>query len=129
VRVLIDTDVLLDVALNRKGYVAHSAEALRWIEESGGGFIAWHTISNCAYLLKDPKRQFLKMLLSIVRVAKVGHEDAEAAFAYQMRDFEDALQCAAAVSCGADYIITRNLADYKKSPIKALSPKEFLALK
>jgi len=44
-----------------------------------------------------------------------------------MRDFEDALQLAAAVACGAGVILTRNTADFKASPIPVMTPEEFLA--
>ncbi len=40
-----------------------------------------------------------------------------------MSDFEDALQVAAAAACQADSIVTRNLRDYRKASIRALSPE------
>jgi hypothetical protein len=43
-----------------------------------------------------------------------------------MKDFEDALQCAAALACGADVIVTRNLEDYHFSPINAVTPTQIL---
>jgi hypothetical protein len=43
-----------------------------------------------------------------------------------MRDFEDALQAVAAESVGAQAVITRNAADYRRSPVPAVSPAEFL---
>ena len=43
-----------------------------------------------------------------------------------MKDFEDALQCAAALACGADVIVTRNLEDYQLSPINAVTPTQIL---
>jgi hypothetical protein len=39
-----------------------------------------------------------------------------------MKGFEDVLQVAAAVACRADFIVTRNLRDYRKAPVKALEP-------
>ncbi len=127
-KVLIDTDVILDVALNRAPHAEDSIQLLRWAEANNSGFIAWHSIANCAYLLKEDHRRFLNLLLSFVTVAPAGDREARAALNYRMKDLEDALQAAAAVSAGATYIITRNLPDYRKSPIKALSPKQFLAL-
>jgi hypothetical protein len=44
-----------------------------------------------------------------------------------MTDLEDALQAAAAVAAGVDYIVTRNTADYRQSPIPAILPAAFLA--
>ena len=42
------------------------------------------------------------------------------------KDFEDALQVAAAEACGADVIATRNVRDYAKSPVRAATPKALL---
>lgn len=39
-----------------------------------------------------------------------------------LRDFEDAMQVAAGIACGADVIATRNLRDYRGSPIEAVEP-------
>ena len=127
-KVLIDTDVLLDVALARAPHAADSADVLRWAERTQSAYIAWHSMANCAYLLKDGHRRFLNLLISFVTVATVGDRDARAALEYSMSDFEDALQAAAAMASGSKYIITRNLVDYKGSPVKALSPAQFLAL-
>ncbi len=43
-----------------------------------------------------------------------------------MTDLEDAFQAAAALAWGADAIVTRNIADYRRSPVRALTPAEFL---
>jgi hypothetical protein len=43
-----------------------------------------------------------------------------------MKDLEDAMQASAAKSYKASWLITRNVHDYRKSPIPALSPSEFL---
>jgi predicted nucleic acid-binding protein len=126
VKILIDTDVLLDVALGRAPHVEESAQVLRWVEAGNDGAIAWHSISNCAYLLKGGGRTFLGLLLGIVEVAEVATKEAHYALELPMADLEDAMQVAAAHKFGANYVITRNLPDYKRSPIPALSPKQFL---
>ena len=124
-KILIDTDVLLDVALNRKQWVKQSADVLRWAESGGKAAIAWHTISNCAYLLEGDGREFLTQLLSIVDVVETGKPEALDALELPLNDLEDALQVSAAKSWSAHVIVTRNARDYKGSPIKALSPGEF----
>lgn len=43
-----------------------------------------------------------------------------------MSDFEDALQVAAALAANADFIVTRNLQDFRRSPLPALTPPQFL---
>jgi hypothetical protein len=127
-RILIDTDVLLDVALGRSEFADASASVLRWVESGGAGAIAWHSISNCAYLLEGNGRDFLGQLLSFMKVAPVGTSDAQMALTFPMKDLEDALQAASALSWKADYIVTRNLQHYRKSPVPSLSPVNFIKL-
>lgn len=125
-RALIDTDVLLDAALAREPHLRASAAVLRWAEAGGRAAVAWHSLPNCAYLLKGGGRSFLERLLRLVEVAPVGSADAHRALALPMRDLEDAFQAAAALAWQADVIVTRNLADYRRAPVRALSPSAFL---
>ena len=124
-RLLIDTDVLLDVALAREPFLADSARVLRWAELGGQACIAWHSIANCAYLLENEGRDFLARLLQIVDVAEVGSVQAKQALELPMKDLEDALQAVSAQGWRAAHIITRNLGDYTASPIPAVSPTKF----
>jgi predicted nucleic acid-binding protein len=125
-RILIDTDVLLDVALERSPFVESSADVLRWVERGGRACIAWHSLANCAYLLEKDGRSFLSQLLTVLVVAPVGHRDAQVALKLPISDFEDALQVAAAQAWSAQKIITRKIRDYKRSPILACTPEAFL---
>ncbi|MFT4175528.1 MAG: PIN domain-containing protein [Luteolibacter sp.] len=124
-KIFLDTDVLLDVALDRQPHSEASVRVLRWVQDGGHAAVAWHSLANCSYLLKGG-RAFLEKLLLLVEVASTGTEDAKRALALPMPDFEDALQAAAALAWDADFIITRNLPDYRHSPIPALSPADFL---
>ena len=126
-RILLDTDVLLDVALERQAFLAASQDVLRWAEgEPGQAAVAWHTLSNIAYLTVSP-RKFIRELLEFVEVAEVGTEEARQAVGLPMNDLEDALQAAAAIAFEATFVVTRNVRDYRKSPIPVLSPAAFLA--
>lgn len=125
-RVLLDTDVLLDVALAREPHVAASAAVLRWAEASGAAAVAWHSLTNCAYLLKGGGRFFLESLLHIVEVAPVATADARRALTLPIADTEDAFQVAAALAWRADVIVSRNVSDYRRSPVQALLPDDFL---
>jgi hypothetical protein len=127
-RILLDSDVLLDVALAREGFVDASAAVLQWAEMGGAAAIAWHSIANCSYLLKAGGRNFLEMLLDLVEVAPVSTYEAQRALSLPMADLEDAMQATAALAWKADYIISRNLSDYKNSPVKAITPTAFLKL-
>jgi len=127
VKVLIDSDVLLDVALRRVPFWQASLETLKWAEQSPGrGAVAWHSFSNLQYLLRGNARAFISDLLLIVDVPKVDTDALRSALQFKMTDLEDAMQAASAVRFGANYIITRNIPDYQNSPVVAILPAEFL---
>jgi predicted nucleic acid-binding protein len=132
VRVLLDTNVILDVALRRPGLFDGSERALKKCEsDSHEMLIAWHTLSNLFYILRRDRGaektvEFLRQLLTISTVATVGHGDALRAVGYALNDFEDALQLSAAESSHADVILTRNKSDFGQPPnIAVLRPEEF----
>ncbi len=129
-RLLIDINVLLDVALQRPG-APESARLLALCGRQHEGWLAWHSIATLAYLVERQTsaisgRELIRGMLAWADVAKTGRADALAALELPMRDFEDALQVAAAMACGAQFIITRNERDFKASPVPALSPDAFL---
>jgi hypothetical protein len=113
-RVLVDTDVLLDVALKRAPFFESAAEVIRWAQDDPGqAAVAWHSLANVAYLVRP-------------EVAPTGTREAKQAIGFPMADLEDALQTAAALAFEAMFIVTRNTKDYKNSPIPPLSPSKFL---
>ncbi len=129
-RLLIDINVLLDVALRRPG-APESARLLALCGRQHEGWLAWHSIATLAYLIERQTsavsgRDLIRGILVWADVAKTGRPDALAALELPMRDFEDALQVAAAMACGAQFIITRNERDFKASPVPALNPEAFL---
>lgn len=131
-KVLLDTDVIIDVALDRQPHSDRSAQILELAESFRiSAFIAWHSIANFYYLVSsasgDKKtRRFIKELLQFTNVAETTSSDAISALDSPLADFEDALQSAAAKKCSAEYIITRNTKHYKKSIVPAITPQQFL---
>ena len=94
--------------------------------------IAWHSVSNLYYIVAPTRggvstRDFIVELTRFVEVATTGTEGIRYAAGLSMADFEDAMQVAAARACGARCIVTRNVRDYTRSPIRAISPQEALA--
>ncbi len=88
---------------------------MKWTEnEPGQAAVAWHSLSNLAYLLRPDARGFIWDLLNFVEVTPTRTEQA--------------LQAAAALSFGAFHMITRNAVHYKNSPVSAISPAQFLAM-
>jgi len=128
-RVLIDTDVLLDVAMGRKDFVEDSAAVISWAEANpGSAAVAWHSLSNFFYLVRPDGRDFINELLDFIEVAPVDTEAMRAALGFPMKDLEDAMQSAAALAFGARHIVTRNLPHYRQSPVPAIKPKAFRGL-
>ena len=131
--ILLDTDVLIDIALDRRPHSGPASKLLDRIENgSQSAYIAWHTVSNFYYLVASSRggenaRDFIVDLTRFVRVAPTDTDAVHYAAGLPMADFEDAMQVAAARSCGARYIATRNVRDFARSPIPAITPQEALA--
>lgn len=130
---LLDTDVLIDLALDRRPHSEPAAALLDQIEATGQtAFIAWHSVANFHYLVSPSRgrrraRDFLVELTRFIRVAAGDAEAIRYAASLPMKDFEDAMQVAAARSCGASRIVTRNIKDYERSPIPAITPEQALS--
>ena len=131
-RVFLDTNIILDVLLNRAGLVAESEAVILRCEAAGDPmFIAWHGLATAYYLIKRGRTEAEAMtevdkLLGWVRVADAADANVRAARAMGFGDFEDALQAVSANACAADVIVTRNTTDFSKSRITAITPQEFL---
>lgn len=130
IKVLIDTDILLDVVLGRQEFFKKSANILDLAEKAKiKAFIAWHSISNFYYITESETKsniQFIKELLRFVKISPIKTVDVFYAIELNFNDFEDALQVAAAKACNAQHIITRNIKHYNQSPIPATTPQSFL---
>lgn len=133
-RLLLDTNILLDILLSDRIGKAASMEVMNLCEAGiHQGLVAWHTLPTVSYYHRKSHtdRQtwdMLQDLLAFIGIPAVGKSDALKAWSYTLTDFEDALQVACAEASQADYIITRNLRDFAPSPVPALTPESFLAL-
>jgi predicted nucleic acid-binding protein len=132
VKLLLDADVLLDTALRRQPFAADSDRLVQWCQETPqSAMVAWHSVSNLYYLLRiavaDAKaREFISDLMRFTTVTSGGTGAVRQALLIPMRDFEDALQVSAALAGGAEVIVTRNVRDFARSPLPAVTPAHFL---
>ncbi len=129
--ILLDSDVLLDVVLAREPHLAPARTLLELLEGKKRAFVAWHTLSNLYYLTRPLRgaaaaRQFLDDLTAFVVVAPTDTEAFRYALSLKIGDLEDAMQIAAAWACGASWIATRNVSDFRRSPIPARRPEQLL---
>jgi predicted nucleic acid-binding protein len=133
-RVLFDTNVLLDVLENRPGLVAGSAKALeRAKRRQVEGLLCATTVTTLFYLVrksqgKDRALQALRTLLSILSIAAVDRSVIELALANPFsKDFEDRVLHEAGKAAGADFIVTRNTEDFKGASLTNLTPEQLEA--
>jgi predicted nucleic acid-binding protein len=133
-KLLLDINVILDVVLGRKPWVQEAARLLSAVEEGRAeGHVAAHTITTIYYIVAREKgRQVAARavtdLLRIVRVVAIGGSDFQQALVLEIDDFEDAVQAAAALQIGADYLVTRNARDFSDASVKVCTPGEVLAM-
>lgn len=134
-KILIDTNVLLDYLLERDPFFEDAKKViLSCTEGDTKGCIAAHSISNMFFILRKDytageRREILSSLCTIFDVEGIDKAKLLAGLANEeFSDFEDCLQMECAKSYGAEYIVTRNVADYSASEIKAILPSEYLEL-
>ena len=134
-RVILDTNIVLDVLLNRRPFV-HSAAAIFALAETSkiDAFLCATTITTVDYLLTQSlpfpdARKSLWKLLSLFEIAAVNRPVLEQALRSQMKDFEDAVLAQAGLLVGATFIVTRNPKDFTHTPLRVVEPVEFLVLK
>ncbi len=133
-RPLLDTNILVDVALARPGLHPGSGAVLAWcLNHSGSGLVAAHSLATFSYLVgrttgAAKAREFIADLTAGTDIAGVDNAEVKRALALPLPDFEDALIAAAAEGTGATHIVTRNTRDFRRSPVKAVTPEEFLKL-
>lgn len=131
-RVLLDTDVILDVVQNRQPFSIEStqiwnANRLKLFD----GYIAAITPINVFYIIRKQSgltlaQRAIQAILSNFLVCPVDHAVLEAASLSPISDFEDAVQHESALASGLDMIVTRNLSDYSGATLNILSPTSFL---
>jgi predicted nucleic acid-binding protein len=132
-KVMIDLNVILDVIQKREPHFAASAEVCaRAIRKDLIGFIPAHAVTTVAYVVRRyagarKEGDVLDWLLAGFKIAAAGHADLLRARAYQWADFEDAVVASLAEANGCEWIVTRNVRDFKGSAVPAKTPEEFLA--
>lgn len=131
-RILVDTNVLLDYLLCRSPYDQAAKQIIVACKQRRvSGCIAAHSIPNMFFILRKAfsvaeRRKLLLGICELFEVegidkAKILHALADEMFS----DFEDCLQKECAAAFQADYIVTRNCADFKSSGIPCIEPAEF----
>lgn len=133
-KVFIDTDIILDVALAREPFFKNSKMILVMAENNIIiGNISSNCIANICYILRKVggdtnARKFILGLVKYITVITIDHQNVLDALKSKFSDFEDALQNYSAIDQQCEYIITRNIGDYKNSKLKVVTPEDFIKL-
>jgi len=133
-KVLIDTNIVLDMLLERDLFEASSTKVFE-LAESGKveAFLTANSITDIVYILrkkydKEKIQSAVSELMKFIKVVSVTLKDISKAFNFLFTDYEDALQTQCAIKIKVDYIVTRNIKDFKSGHIKAITPDEFIKL-
>ena len=128
-RITLDTNILLDILMRREPFFADSYLILLNALENGDlCMVPVSATTDIAYILRnsDDIKGKLRDLSYMVRLTDVTTDDFQEAVKAEMPDFEDALLAANAKHNHADCIVTRNAKDFKGSPVRTITPAQFL---
>jgi predicted nucleic acid-binding protein len=132
-RVLIDSNVLLDVLTIREPFYNDSAVIWSLVEEKKiDGFISAISVNNIYYITKkltDKKTagSLVDKILKDFSVIALNFEILKLARSKD-GDYEDLIQYFSALQNSCDYIITRDLKGFPGKGIKVIDPKGFIGL-
>ena len=131
----IDTDIIIDLLSDRKIFSLHAAKVFSLgVEKKVQLYTSSNSIATTYYLLSQRMKianadKLIYNLLKHLEIVPVTKVILEKAFTSKFKDIEDAIQYFSAMEKGnIDYIITRNIPDYKLSSIPVYSSNEILQL-
>lgn len=131
-KILVDTNIILDVLCNRPNFVEASSKVWKFCEvHKIDGYISALSIPNIVFILRKeltPQRtqQLIQQITMIFEVIDLKAADLKNAAEMYSSDYEDAIQMCQAKRLEADFIVTRNIRDFKDSKVLALKPSELL---
>ena len=134
ITLLLDTNVLLDVILDRSPWADDATVLLDVIaRRQARGYVAGHAVTTVYYLVEREKGRAIATtavsdMLDILDVVPLEATDFRRALALGLKDYEDAVQAAACLKIGARFLVTRNERDFKGAPVSPRSASEVLAL-
>ena len=132
-KLFVDTNIFIDILLDRKPYSKHSSLVYKICENGlAEGFVAPITINNVYYICRKSHnlpliKTFLYKVSMDFTIAAMDSTVIEKANMLPILDYEDALQYAMALHNGTQYLITRNTKDFKKvTHLEVCTPEEFM---
>jgi predicted nucleic acid-binding protein len=133
-KVLIDTNIILDIALQRDPFFEDACEIFTKIDNGEiKGFVTASSISDIYYISKkscgrEKTITFIRELIDAIDILSVTKENIIDALNAEFKDFEDAIQSCVADMNRIDIIVTRNKPDFEKSTIEVYTPAELFLI-
>ena len=134
-KLLIDTNVVLDVLLRREPFFRTAAEVLNLTQrDEVREYVSASAITDIYYIAnkqmkdRDAVRDLLKRLLMVVSVVAVSEREIQNALNLAWGDFEDSVQYSVALLNEMDGIVTRNPSDYQEANMRIWLPEQALEL-
>lgn len=131
-KLLIDTNVILDMVLKRENCDT-AMELFRRIRTSGmKAYITASSVTDLFYIIRketrDTERTYIIMenILKLAAILSVTEKDIQDAFYQRWKDFEDCVQYMTGKNNKIDYIITFNKKDYADSALPILTPTAYM---
>ncbi|KAA3658741.1 MAG: PIN domain-containing protein [Calditrichaeota bacterium] len=129
-KILFDTNVILDVMLLRKPFYNAAVLLLAEVERNNiDGYICSTTVTTIYYLVAKTKGRKIALLqlgnlLKLFKIAVVDKTCLISALNSKITDYEDAVLHEAASQEKLDAIVTRNIKDFKQAQLTIYSPEE-----
>lgn len=133
-RVMFDTNVVLDLLLDREPFVKEAKILISKVEQGEiVGLLCATTITTIHYLLlktngKERSVEIIQSLLKLFEVASVTRVVLQDALEINDKDYEDAVLYKSGYHAGANMIVTRDRKGFSKAELPVMNPKEFLVL-
>ena len=129
-KIVFDTNIILDVLLNREPFVELSAKIVSSVENKNiEGYLCATTITTLDYLIskqtnRKSARTEIQKLLNIFEISEVNSKVLDMSLNSGFRDFEDAVQYYSGEFCSVNALVTRNIKDYKQAKLPIYTPEE-----
>jgi len=130
--ILLDTNVALDILLNRKPWYVNAALIFGMAQQNFfKGYVSASTVTDLFYITakengKKTAREAIKRLLKVFYPATVTDKNIYQALEIEWDDFEDSVQFTVGMNLSVDYIVTRNIKDFASSSIEVVTPEQFI---
>lgn len=130
-KILVDTNVIIDILCKREPFFEDSYNALNKCIDNHTIIVSASAITDIFYIARkyigsEQAKECIRNLLDLIKISDTRGADIEKALSSDISDFEDAVVSAIAERQKATYILTRNTKDFEKSKILSITPHDYL---